>query len=308
MTSDFRSLLRSFMTHLVAERGLSENTCMAYRQDLEKFIDFLELENCAGMAAVSEDHIRRYLMLRMDDEQSPVTPRTLARNLVSLRQWMVFLVGEGVLEINPCEHIDLPRFQKKNPVYLTEREVEDLLQAPNVETREGLRDRAMIELLYATGLRVTELVNVNVRDLDLARGCLMAHGKGSKDRLIPMGEFAHLWICRYMDSARGSLLEAAKISSHPRLFVTRLGDSMTRQAFWKNLRNLAHLAGIRKELSPHKLRHTFATHLLTHGADLRAVQEMLGHASISSTQIYTHVSRERLKRIFIDCHPRMGGD
>ena len=298
--------VRAFLTHLKAERGLAKNTQTSYRRDLEHLTAYLEDEGCVDVADISEDHIRAYLERRIEpsEDEEALKSRSLARNLVSIRQWMNFLVGDGVLEQSPCEHIDIPKYAQKDPVYLNEHEVESLLNAPNCGTAEGLRDRAMIELLYATGLRVSELVTMAVRDVDLDMGCVTAHGKGSKDRVIPMGECAHQWISRYLEHSRAELLGNTQ-SEDATLFVTRRGGGMTRQGFWKNLKKYALEAGIRKELSPHKLRHTFATHLISHGADLLAVQEMLGHADISSTQIYTHVSRERMKRIFAEHHPRM---
>ena len=296
--------MEQFISHLKVERGLAANTQISYRRDIERFCDYLKDLGVAQVEEISEDLVRGYLEMRVTDADDAIKTRSLARNLVSLRQWMKFLMGDGILTVNPCEHIDLPKFAQKDPVYLNDDEVRGLLEAPNCETPEGLRDRAMIELLYATGLRVSELVGLHLRDLNLDNGCITAHGKGSKDRVIPMGEYAHLWIRRYMDNARGTLLSNTE-SETTVLFVTRRGDGMTRQGFWKNLKHYAVIAGITKALSPHKLRHTFATHLIAHGADLLAVQEMLGHADISSTQIYTHVSRERLKRIFAEHHPRM---
>ena len=304
----FAESIQQFMMHLKVERGLAVNTQVSYRRDIEELCAFLSDEGCTEVEQITEDLIREYLESRMDggDEGKPLDNRSVARNLVSIRQWMKFMIGDGLIETNPCEHIDLPRFAQKDPVYLNELEVEALIAAPDTETSEGLRDRAMIELLYATGLRVSELVGLSLRDLDLDNGCITAHGKGSKDRVVPIGECAHLWIRRYLECARSEILShAGNGGETSTLFVTRRGSGMTRQGFWKLLKNYAVLAGIRKPLSPHKLRHTFATHLISHGADLLAVKEMLGHADISSTQIYTHVSRERMKRIFAENHPRM---
>ena len=301
-----QSTLNQFLTHLKVERGLADNTRTAYRRDIEQFIEFCESENCTDIHDIDETLIRSYLEQRTSDDESPLDNRSLARNLVSLRQWMAFMTGDGLIEKNPCEYIDLPKFAQKDPIYLNEHEVEALLKAPDVQTPEGLRDRAMLELLYATGLRVSELVGLVIRDIDFDNGCIIAHGKGSKDRVIPMGECAHKWLRDYMNTSRNTILSHAKTEeSVPTLFVTRRGTGMTRQGFWKNLKQYALTAGIKKDISPHKLRHTFATHLISHGADLLAVKEMLGHADISSTQIYTHVSRERLKQIFAEHHPRM---
>ena len=305
---DLTPALRSFLTHLKVERGLAANTITAYRRDLERFSAFLRDEQCPRIEDITEDAIRTYLQSRLEDADEPLTERSLARNLTSIRQWMQFLTGDGILENDPSVHVELPRFAQKDPIYLNETEVEALLRAPETAVPEGLRDRAMIELLYATGMRVSELVNIRLRDIDLDNGCVCAHGKGSKDRIIPMGECAHLWIRDYLDHARGTIQSHARHLTEEDMafcFVTQQGGPMTRQGFWKNLKKYAVIAGITKPLSPHKLRHTFATHLIAHGADLLAVKEMLGHADISSTQIYTHVARERLKRIFAENHPRM---
>lgn len=302
------SALNLFIQHLSVERGLSKNTIASYKRDILRFSQFLSDQACNDCSLITEDHIREYLQMRLDDPDEPIHERSLARNLVSIRQWCEFLLGDELIQNNPSEHVEMPKFGQRDPVYLTEREVDDLLKAPDISTPEGLRDRAMIELLYATGLRVSELVNVCLRDLDLDNGCILAHGKGAKDRLIPMGEFAHQWIVQYIDQARDIIQSHAKSLTDDMkkfLFVTRLGGPMTRQGFWKILKKYADQIGIKKPLSPHKLRHTFATHLIAHGADLLAVKEMLGHADISSTQIYTHVSRERIKRIFAQHHPRM---
>lgn len=294
--------LENFMSHLNIERGLSKNTLLAYARDLERFFLYLTDIGIDRIESVDTVTISDYLGTRIKDVDEPISSRSLARNLVSLRQFFVFFLGESVLSENPCERVDLPKFAQRDPVYLTESEVTKLLDAPKSGTLEGLRDKAMLELLYATGVRVSELVGLELRDLDLERGCIQAHGKGGKDRLIPIGECAHKWIRRYLEDARGQMLKAHQSTA---LFVTRRGDLMTRQCFWQRLRSYSLEAGIKKAISPHKLRHTFATHLIAHGADLRAVQEMLGHADISSTQIYTHVSRERLKQIFVEHHPRM---
>lgn len=298
--------MEMFMTYLKAERGLSPNSIAAYRHDITCLIDSVKSRGAVTIDAIGEDDIRQYLEARLEDGEESVTTRTIARYLVSIRQWMKFLIGDGIIELDPCEHVDMPKYLQKDPVYLTEREVEALLCAPDDSTAEGVRDRSMIELLYATGLRVSELIQLGVRDVDLDTGCITAHGKGGKDRVIPMGECANAWVRRYLDFGRAELM--GNKPSSPTLFVTRRGTGMTRQGVWKNLKRYAEISGIRKTLSPHKLRHTFATHLISHGADLLAVQEMLGHADISSTQIYTHVSRERMKAVFRACHPRHHDD
>ncbi len=304
MLPEFQDYIQSYLIHLDVERGLSANTRQSYARELIQFCEFAENHDCEDVEHINEDLIREYMSARLDgtEAQAKLTERSLAHTLTSLRQWTKFMIADGILRIDPCEHIDLPQFAQKNPIYLNETEVGQLLEAPDIATPNGLRDRAMIEFLYATGMRVTELVTLATRDLNEDLNCVRVHGKGSKDRLIPYGEYAAQWLDRYFDEARPVLLNGAESRY---AFVTRFGDGMTRQAFWKALKQYALKAGITRALSPHKLRHTFATHLINHGADLRAVQELLGHADISTTQIYTHVSRERLKHIFAEHHPRM---
>ena len=297
-----------FCAYLKTERGLAKNTIVSYQKDLIFFAEYCEKHGIEFCDEITEQFIRDYLLMRLSknsEDSARLSKRSLMRNLVSIRQWMLFLVEENYCEDNPCETIELPRFPKKDPVYLSEEEVDRLMNAPDTETENGIRDRAMLEVLYATGLRVSELVGLTLRDVDFDRECLEAHGKGSKDRLIPLGGEAMRWIRYYLEGTRQSLLKnAGNIEKVKTLFVTSRGSGMTRQGFWKIIKKYAEAADIRREISPHKLRHSFATHLLAHGADLRAVQEMLGHADITSTQIYTHVARERLKKIHAEFHPR----
>ncbi len=304
MLQAFIDYIDSYLIHLDVERGLSANTRESYTRELYQFCEYAEKQGCADVCDFDEETIRNYLYARLEgtNDIQKISTRSLAHALTSLRMWCKFLVADGIIEIDPTAHIDLPQFAQKNPVYLNETDVDKLLNAPDTTTPEGLRDRAMIEFLYATGMRVTELVTLALLDLNIDRGLVRVHGKGSKDRIIPIGECADLWLRRYMETARPELLGA---DTSKCVFVTRRGGGMTRQGFWKNLKAYALKAGITRELSPHKLRHTFATHLINHGADLRAVQALLGHADISTTQIYTHVSRERLKNIFAANHPRM---
>lgn len=292
--------LDNYLFHLKVERGLAANTLEAYQRDLSLLLEHLERRQIHRAEDVDEEHIRDFLIERLD---SGVTSRTLVRNQVAIRRFMRFLLQEGVLASDPSAGIDLPRFPRKNPDLLTESEVERLLRAPPSDTPEGIRDLAMIEVLYAAGLRVSELCALRVSDLNLEVGFLKARGKGNKERLVPLGEAAIAAVERYQTRARGTLL-AVKGSNSPDLFVTRRGKGMTRQAFWKNLKRYARAAGIARNVTPHMLRHSFATHLLEHGADLRIVQALLGHADISTTQIYTHVTRKRLKKIHQDHHPR----
>jgi len=307
MLPTFIDYVDSYLIHLDVERGLSINTRESYTREIYQFCEYAEKQGCNDVCDFDEEVIRSYLLARLEgtDDIQKISSRSLAHALTSIRMWTKFLVADGILEVDPTAHIDLPQFAQKNPVYLNETDVDKLLNAPDTTTPEGLRDRAMIEFLYATGMRVTELVTLALLDLNIDRGLVRVHGKGSKDRIIPIGECADMWLRRYMESARPELLGT---DSSKCVFVTRRGGGMTRQGFWKNLKAYALKAGITRELSPHKLRHTFATHLINHGADLRAVQALLGHSDISTTQIYTHVSRERLKNIFAANHPRMSYD
>ncbi|MGI5830805.1 MAG: site-specific tyrosine recombinase XerD [Bradymonadia bacterium] len=307
-TLTLRSAVASYSYYLTVERGLAENSVSSYKRDLSFFVDFAQERGVVRCTELSEDIVRAYLEARLEGSFPPaLSLRSLARNLVSLRRWTLFLQQEGWISDDPCRLVEMPKFAKLNPIYLSEAEVERLLESPKIDSPEGLRDRAMLELLYATGLRVSELVALEQRAIDWDRNCILIHGKGSKDRLVPTGEVAMHWLKRYIDFARSELLAAYGARHIAAVFVTRRGGAMTRQGFWKNLKRYAQLAQINKDISPHKLRHSFATHLLSHGADLRAVQEMLGHADISSTQIYTHVSRERLKQIHAMHHPRSAG-
>lgn len=244
--------------------------------------------------------IMDYLSSRLKDGASS---RSSARALSTLRRFYGFLAAEGLVQPDPTALIDLPKIGRPLPKTLSEREVEQLLHAPDVTTDLGCRDRAMLELLYACGLRVTELVTLEVDQVSLKQGVLRVWGKGNKERMVPLGEAAVNWIERYVSAARVSMLEAAKKQSNT-LFLSRRGQGMTRQTFWYAIKRHAAAAGIRTELSPHTLRHAFATHLVNHDADLRVVQLLLGHSDLSTTQIYTHVARERMKELHAEHHPR----
>jgi len=286
-----------FLNYLIVEKGLARNTLDAYRGDLERFGEFLEQEDTT-MERATEDTVARYVAWLYNAGYSP---RSIMRYSSALRHFYRFLTEEGILVENPTDILESPRAFKLLPKYLTDSEVDALLNLPDVETPLGLRDKAMVELLYATGLRVSELVGLKLNDLNLEECFLITFGKGSKERLVPFTTAARDWVIRYRDEARTVLLKEK--SSHM-LFLNRLGGPLTRQGFWKILKGYGLRIGIRDKLSPHTLRHTFATHLLEHGADLRAVQMMLGHSAISTTEIYTHISMERLKRVYFDFHPR----
>lgn len=291
------ALLDEFTDRLWLEEGLSRNTLESYRRDLAQFADWLEKNASKLLLKVERADLERYLAAR-----SPLAkPRSIGRLVASLRRLYRFALREGRIEVDPTQQLGSPKLPRSLPKSLSEEDVEKLLQAPDVAQLLGLRDRAMLETLYATGLRVSELVALKVSEVSLDMGVVRVMGKGSKERLVPLGEEALDWIKRYLGEARPAILKG-QLSDD--LYVTQRGDAMTRQAFWYLIKRYARLAGITKPMSPHVLRHAFATHLLNHGADLRVVQMLLGHADISTTQIYTHVARERLKQLHAQHHPR----
>ncbi len=290
-------LITRFSDALWMERGLSENTLVSYRADLRHAAAWLS-QHAHGLAAVSRADLQAYLASLVERK---LKARTSARRLSSLRQFCQWAVRESLFESDPSALIEAPKLGRPLPKTLTESEVEALLEAPDLDTAEGLRDRCMLELLYATGLRVSELVSLSADQIGLAQGVVRVVGKGNKERLVPMGEEAGDWIRRFAAGARGEILGQRACNA---FFPTRRGGGMTRQAFWYRVKKHARAAGIRVDLSPHTVRHAFATHLLNHGADLRVVQMLLGHSSLSTTQIYTHVARERLKTLYARHHPR----
>lgn len=290
-----------FTDHLALERGLAPNTIKAYATDLARLSERLVDEGVEDVEDVELTMLSSHLISRLDDG---LKTRSLARNVVSIRRLFHFLLAEGYLAEDPAATLEVPPAPKTLPKVLTESEVEALLDAPDRSTAEGDRDIAMLELLYATGLRVTELVKLPVTGLNLDVGFVRVVGKGSKERVVPLGEVASDAIRHHLGDGRPRLLAAAGGAPSEWLFVTRRGGPMTRQGFWKNIKRYAAIAGIRSDVSPHKLRHSFATHLLKNGADLRALQAMLGHSSVSTTQIYTEVSRTRMKELHAELHPR----
>ncbi len=287
-----------FLNYLVVERGLSRNTLDAYGRDLARYADFITRAKIDGPAAVSSSDILHFLT---GLKQAGLSARSRARALVALRMFHKFLHSEGVADANPADRIEAPKSLKKLPDTLSPQEVEKLLEAPRGEENLDYRDRAMFEILYATGLRVSELINIKLSDLQLDVGYLIAFGKRSKQRIVPIGEEAVSALDNYLKLARPIL---AKEAGAAEVFLNRSGLGLTRQGFWKIIKRRAQQTGINKNITPHTLRHSFATHLLDNGADLRSVQMMLGHADISTTQIYTHVTRERLKKIHNLHHPR----
>jgi len=287
-----------FLNYLLIEKGLSKNTLEAYGRDLARYLDFLEKNGFSHLEQVKPVIVLRFLAHLKDNGLSA---RSRARALVSLRMFHKFLLSEKITTSNPTALVESPRTLNPLPHTLSPREVDALLAAPNTEEPLDLRDRAMLETLYATGLRVSELVGLRLSDLQLDVGYLTAFGKRKKQRIVPLGEAA-------LDAVRHYLRYGRPVIEHGEgggmIFLNRFGRGLTRQGFWKIIKRRALAAGIRKNIMPHTLRHSFATHLLENGADLRAVQTMLGHADISTTQIYTHVTRERLKKIHEEFHPR----
>jgi integrase/recombinase XerD len=291
------SLIQDFLHHLTVERGLAKNSVLAYGRDLAKFGRFLAAKG-RHPRQIRQGEIHEFAR-RLSREG--LAAKSIARALNAVRMFYRYLILEKIATEDPTAAVRAPRTWKTLPRFLTLEEVDHLLGAPDPGRNLGVRDAAMVELLYATGLRVSELVSLRTRDLNLEVGYLSCVGKGRKERLVPMGRKASQQVRVYLERARPSL---AKGGASQALFLNSRGSAMTRQGFWKILKNYGRAAGLRSRLSPHMLRHSFATHLLERGADLRSVQMMLGHADISTTQIYTHINRERLKKIYKDFHPR----
>ncbi|HNU72332.1 MAG TPA: site-specific tyrosine recombinase XerD [Thermodesulfobacteriota bacterium] len=288
----------TFITYLVVEKGLSLNTVESYSRDLRKFADFAENLEILDPGRVDSILVISFLLHLKDNGLSS---RSTARTLSALRTFFRYLTREQIISADPTVNIESPKMRPHLPSVLSIGEVDALLGKPDVGTGRGLRDRAMLEVLYATGVRVSELVTLKLGNINLDVGYLLAFGKGAKERVVPLGETAQEYLKTYLLASRPVLLRG-RTSAH--LFLNGRGERLSRQAFWKIVKRYALQAGIRKKLSPHTLRHSFATHLLERGADLRSVQMMLGHADISTTQIYTHVTQERLKNIHHQYHPR----
>jgi len=297
LQSNSEELVDQFLDAIWMERGLSANTLGAYRADLMTLGRNLSERNIAIEQAEKSD-LLEFIAGRVE---SGAKPRSTARQLSSFRRFFRYIMREGLRDTDPTADIEMPRIGRSLPKSLTEDEVDALLQAPNTDEPLGHRDRAMLELLYATGLRVSELINLRQSQVNFNQGVLRIVGKGDRERLIPLGDEAQRWLRDFIDGPRMEILLERQTDF---LFPTRRGDRMTRQAFWHIIKRYAQKAGIRKKLSPHSLRHAFATHLLNRGADLRVVQLLLGHSDLSTTQIYTHVARERLKDLHGDHHPR----
>jgi integrase/recombinase XerD len=297
---EIAAAIASFVVHVRVERGLSANTVAAYRRDLVKFDRFARKRKLA-LEAVSRDDLVDFLAGLYREK---LESRTVARHLVTLRSFFRFAQIQELIGTDPSLNLESPKIRRSLPGYLRLEDVERLLIQPDAKTALGLRDRAMLEVLYSTGLRVSELVSLRVGDLDSKAGCVRCIGKGDKERIVPVGRKALAMVEKYLQEARPEMLRHAKAIGSPALFVNSRGRILSRVGVWKILSAYGRRAGLRVALTPHMLRHSFATHLLERGADLRSVQLMLGHADISTTQIYTHVVEERLKQIYKAHHPR----
>jgi integrase/recombinase XerD len=289
--------LQKFLDAVWMERGLSANTLAAYRADLTSLARWLESRG-GGLMGASRIDLLGFIAARVEGGSRP---RSTARQLSSFRRFYRFMMREAQITVDPTAQIAMPKIGRSLPKSLTEAEVDALLEAPTVADPLGHRDRTMLEVLYATGLRVSELVSLKHNQVNLNQGVMRVVGKGNRERLIPLGDEAVGWLQQFMQGPRVEILLERQTDY---LFPTRRGDRMTRQAFWHIIKRYSKKAGVEKELSPHTLRHAFATHLLNHGADLRVVQMLLGHSDLSTTQIYTHVARERLKELHSQHHPR----
>ncbi|ADU30049.1 site-specific tyrosine recombinase XerD [Evansella cellulosilytica] len=291
--------LREFLHYLIVERGLSKNTTEAYNRDLTAYIQYIEShENKKDVNEINRPAIMQYLYFLKDNGRAPTT---ITRNISSIRAFHQFLLRERLSSSDPTIHISRPKQEKKLPKILSTTEVEALISASVKNPALNIRNKAMLEVLYATGIRVSELCQLSLSDLHLDMGFIRCIGKGNKERIIPIGNVATKALETYLQKSRPTLL---KKQAHSILFVNHHGNKMSRQGFWKIIKLLAKEANIKKELTPHTLRHSFATHLLENGADLRAVQEMLGHVDISTTQIYTHITKTRMKDVYSRYHPR----
>lgn len=291
--------IMAFMDFIRFERGLSANTMAAYGRDLQKFADYLQKNyRVERWQEVNKKHIMSYLAWEMDQKAAN---SSVARSFSSIKGLFKFLVGEDYISLNPTTDLETPKIKRKLPHVLTIEEVDQLMEQPQVLLPLGLRDRAMLELMYGTGIRVSEMLALQIEDLNIMAGFLRCLGKGRKERIIPVNQTAIVWVERYLGRSRNLLLKGRQDRT---MFLNAHGRKLSRQGFFKILAQYGAKAGLGTDLTPHTLRHSFATHLLENGADLRAVQEMLGHADISTTQIYTHLTKSRLREVYHQCHPR----
>ena len=298
MSDNLRELLTRFLNYITIEKSLASNTIESYRNDLARYLSYLDEKGIDKTDKITLNLLRDFLA---DLLRTQMSVSSVKRYISSIRHFHKFLLLEGLTDSNPTTYLETPRGWHRLPKTLSIADVDALLKQPDENTNEGMRNSAMIELLYATGLRVSELISMKPGNINLEVGFIITVGKGGKERIVPAGEYALEKIKRYIKTARNQIL---KERHSPHLFVTARGKGMTRQGFWKIIKKYARKACIEKDISPHTLRHSFATHLLERGADLRSVQMMLGHSDISTTQIYTHINRERLKKIHTECHPR----
>lgn len=293
-----RELVDEFLYYLVVERGLAENTLASYNSDLQQFLQYLESSKIKSFRDVNHGLLVAYLVKMQREGRAPAT---ICQHMAAIKALYQFLLRERLVDNDPTVNLETPRQAKKLPQVLTLEEVERLLSQPRVDNPAGLRDKAMLELLYATGLRVSELVALNVEQVNLEGEFVRCLGKGAKERVVPMGQTACFYVRTYIENGRGKLI---KKKAETALFVNHHGRRLSRQGCWKIIKGYARAANLNKEITPHTLRHSFATHLLENGADLRAVQELLGHADIGTTQIYTHLTRKKVREVYDRTHPR----
>ena len=293
-----KEFIDEFMNYLSVERGLAKNTLMAYRRDLDKYIDYISKKGVKTSVQVNREHVSNFMF---DLKKHDMSPTTICRNLAAVKMFHRFLVRENLAKEDPTTLVDTPKLWMRIPSVLTQAEIESMIAAASGKKVQEIRDQAILEIFYASGLRVSELSDLKTTSINYEIGFVRAVGKGSKERIIPLGMKAREAVQKYLLKCRSQLL---KNQTNDVLFLSRLGKKISRQSLWAVIKYYAKKANIKKTIKPHTLRHTFATHLLEHGADLRSVQEMLGHADISTTQIYTHVDKERLKSVHKQFHPR----
>ena len=293
-----QELIDSFLNYLSVERGLAKNTINSYRQDLKLYQQYLNSQHLSSFLKINKTDITNFML---NQKEEGLSANSIARRLVAIKSFYRFLVRERIIKSDPTSLIETPKLWKKIPQTLSIAEVEALIQQPNLRDRQGIRDRAILDIMYSTGMRVSEVVNLKLDNVNLDMGFVRCIGKGNKERIIPLGRHACLAIKRYIETARPNFTKK-KPSDY--LFLNRFGERISRQSLWKIIKKYAKAARIKKQIRPHTLRHSFATHLLERGADLRSVQEMLGHSDISTTQVYTHINKDRLKNIHRMFHPR----
>lgn len=293
-----QQFIEPFLNYLLIERNLSQNTILAYRHDLNIYLDYIEKKRGSVLDKTSHKDITDFMLFQKD---SGLSQTSIARRLAAIKAFHRFLLRERLTTEDPTSLLDSPRLWKRIPNVLTYEEIKDILSKPSLHNKQGIRDRAILEVMYATGIRVSETSTLNLEDMNLEVGFLRCKGKGGKERIVPLGRIAISSLNRYINKARPFFMKRNTTSA---LFISRLGRRISRQSLWKIIKRYVKEAGIKKKAWPHILRHSFATHLLEHGADLRSIQEMLGHSSIATTQIYTHVDRNRLKMIHRKFHPR----